>query len=129
MTSGRGPRPLLFNAYRALLAGISDRKDFSMMYKAVIRLLSNVARSQQTILPYSMKALGSYQEVLILLWHFMDANSEFTQHIVSHEDICQLVRVLCFLLWRDRLRQEAWGSVHLMVFTLVLLSSYRDFSV
>lgn len=121
-------RPLVYNAYRGLMAGITDTEDFETLFGAIVRFLSNSSKSKQTVLPFSMKALGSHQEALLLLWHLLDSNRSFARHVVEQEDVCRLIRPLCYYLWRERLSKD-WGTVHLICFILLFLSGYRSFCV
>jgi len=59
------------------MAGITDSDDYSKIFNAIIRLLSNASKSQQVVLPYSVKVLGSHQESLLLFWHLLDTNRAF----------------------------------------------------
>jgi hypothetical protein len=119
-----------YNVYRTLLACMSGGYELSFCFKGFKRLLNNVHESNNTYLPGSVSGIECYQEILILLWKFLEDCPHFISHILGPEcDVNDLVVPICYILFEARQDPNRIGLVHLCTFILLKLSGERDFGV
>ncbi|CAK0796368.1 unnamed protein product, partial [Prorocentrum cordatum] len=84
--------------YRRVLSWLSDPKDFDFIYHGFARLLNNLVDSANTMLPSSVPRIAFYQEILVLLWKFLEESEAFMEHVLRKCDSTQLVGPLCYLM-------------------------------
>lgn len=98
------------NAYRLMLAGMKRDSEIDLVFNGIIRLLSTISKSKLTYLG-SGKSFGGYQELLILFWHLLTINPQFTRRIASRVNAIQVLQPLLVLLLENstsrRLEVEA----------------------
>mmetsp|Transcript_4257 Transcript_4257/g.4675 ORF Transcript_4257/g.4675 Transcript_4257/m.4675 type:complete len:466 (-) Transcript_4257:46-1443(-) len=112
-----------------MLTEIEDAKDFTLLYKALSAKLNNPIDANDTYFPSSTKQLSCHQEVLMLLWHFLQSNTKFLNHVLHKEDINTILYPLLHYMYEGRNDQAQMGLNHLGIFTLLYLSGERLFSV
>jgi hypothetical protein len=80
-------------------------------------------------LPGSVMEIECYQEVLVLLWKFLEENEGFMAHVLKHCDVSQLVVPICYFMFEARKDVAKVGLVHICTFILLKLSGERNFCV
>ena len=73
----RHTRLSIFNMYRSMLHSLQAKEDLAFVFNGIATLLNNVPYAEKTLLPYSTKQVACHQEVLVLLWKFLDENQAF----------------------------------------------------
>ena len=95
----------LFNIYRSMLHSLSEADDYHFVFAGLARLLNNIPQADNTYLPYSTKKVGCFQEILVLLWKFLDENNGFLSYVLSaRANVNQLVVPMMYLMWSGRLQ-------------------------
>jgi hypothetical protein len=120
------------NVFRQLLSAVgSDGTgvEFEGVFLGITRLLNNVHEAQNVYFPGSVMEIECYQEVLVLLWKFLEENDGFMPHILKHCDISQLVVPICYLMFEARRDVAKVGLIHICTFILLKLSGERNFCV
>ena len=92
-------------------------------------LLRNVYESQSAYLPNSSPKLECFQELLVLLWKFLEENPLFMSHILTNCNVNELVVPICYLMYKSRRDPAQIGLVHICTFCLLKLSGERSFGV
>jgi hypothetical protein len=118
-----------FNIFRTIIARIDSRKELTIIYKGLTKLLWNCHESQNTMLPGSRVSLQCYQEVLVIFWKILEENPLFLNHILMNCDITEIVVPLCYLMYTNRKDPSQIGLIHLCTFLLLKLSGERSFGV
>lgn len=118
-----------FNIFRTAMARISSSKELTMIYDGFTRLLTNIYESGNTLTNDSKKGIQCFQEVLILLWKFLDENPFFMPHILTKCDVTKLVTSLCYIMYQCRKDPTRIGLIHISTFLLLKLSGERSFGV
>jgi hypothetical protein len=118
-----------FNMVRTLLARIDSTKDLDFVFRGFSRLLQNVYQSKNSYLPGSTVKLECFQELLVLLWKFLEENPLFMTHILTNCDINELIVPICYLMYQSRRDPAQIGLVHICTFVLLKLSGERSFGV
>lgn len=118
-----------FNIFRTTMARIRDGDELSLIYNGLTRLLANVYESGNTFSYDSKKGIQCYQEILILLWKFLDENPLFLTHILTKCDITKLVTPICYIMYQCRKDPTRVGLIHICTFLLLKLSGERSFGV
>jgi len=80
-------------------------------------------------LPNSSTKLECFQELLVLLWKFLEENPLFMTHVLTKCNINELVVPICFLMYKSRRDPAQIGLVHICTFCLLKLSGERSFGV
>ncbi|CAK9103837.1 Protein HID1 (HID1 domain-containing protein) (Protein hid-1 homolog) [Durusdinium trenchii] len=117
------------NVYRYMLQHVTKEPEIDLLFTGLLRLLSSVHQAQQTYLPRSMRSVGFYQEALVLLWHVLTLNSNFTKRVVERHDTNEFLLSLMYLLQQARASVHLIGLLHTASFVLLVLSSERAFAV
>ena len=111
---GGGARGGGYNVFRMILSNMSLPHDLEFCFKGFSRLLSNLYQSADTYLPGSIAKIQCHQEVLILLWKFLEVNEHFVRYIFNEgppsesssgdykPDINELVIPICYILLTHR---------------------------
>jgi len=115
--------------YRRVLSWLSDPKDFDFIYHGFARLLNNLVDSANTMLPSSVPRIAFYQEILVLLWKFLEESEAFMEHVLRKCDSTQLVGPLCYLMHSVRHERHLVGVVHICTFVLLKLSGDRQLAI
>jgi len=118
-----------FNIFRNLLARIDSGKDLTFIFNGFVRLLNNVYEAKISYLPAAGTKLECFQELLVLLWKFLEENPLFMNHILTNCDINQLIVPICYLMYQSRRDPAQIGLVHICTFILLKLSGERSFGV
>jgi hypothetical protein len=118
-----------FNVFRSLMARMDSAAELDFVFEGFTRLLRNVYEPQSTYLPNSSAKLECFQELLVLLWKFLEENPLFMTHVLTKCNINDLVVPICFLMYKSRRDPAQIGLVHICTFCLLKLSGERSFGV
>jgi len=118
-----------FNVFRSLMARMDSATELDFVFDGFARLLKNVYETQSTYLPNSSTKLECFQELLVLLWKFLEENPFFMTHALTKCNINELVVPICFLMYKSRRDPAQIGLVHICTFCLLKLSGERSFGV
>jgi len=117
------------NVFRYMLLNIHKDSEIDLVFEGIVRLLSTVHQANQTYLPNSFRSVGFYQEALVLLWHLITLNQNFTRRVVDHLDTNQIILPVLYLLQQAQSAPQLVGLLHTASFVLLVLSSERSFAV
>lgn len=129
LSNEAGERKRPRNVFRYMLQNISKDAEIDLIFAGIVRLLSTVHQANQTYLPNSFRSVGFYQEALVLLWHLLAANPNFTRRVVDHLDTNQIILPVLYLLQQAQNAPQLVGLLHTASFVLLVLSSERSFAV
>lgn len=118
-----------FNIFRNLMSRIDSVTELDFVFGGFARLLRHVYEPQSTYLPNSSTKLECFQELLVLLWKFLEENPLFMNHVLTKCNINELVVPICFLMYKSRRDPAQIGLVHICTFCLLKLSGERSFGV
>lgn len=118
-----------FNIFRNLMSRIDSVHELDFVFDGFARLLKHVYEPQSTYLPNSSTKLECFQELLVLLWKFLEENPLFMNHVLTKCNINELVVPICFLMYKSRRDPAQIGLVHICTFCLLKLSGERSFGV
>lgn len=120
-----------FNMIRTLLARMDSGRELTFVFNGFSRLLRNVyeSKSKNTYLPNSAVRLECFQELLVLLWKFLEENPLFMNHILTQCNVNELIVPICYLMYQSRRDPAQIGLVHICTFVLLKLSGERSFGV
>jgi len=118
-----------FNIFRSLMARMDSATELDFVFEGFASLLNNVYEPQSTYLPNSSTKLECFQELLVLLWKFLEENPLFMTHALTKCDINELVVPICYLMYKSRRDPAQIGLVHICTFCLLKLSGERSFGV
>jgi hypothetical protein len=121
--------PKVGNVYRYMLKNIKKEKEIELIFSGIVKMLTSVYQSNQTMLPGSFRSVGFYQEALVLLWHLVTLNPAFVKHVVDQLPTNQIVLPVLYLLQQAQGSPQLVGLLHTASFVLLVLSSERSFSV
>ena len=83
------------NSYSLLLSSSTSPYFLSFSYLGFVRLLNCTHQSANTYLPGSMRDVQFYQEIIVLLWKFIDGNDAFRDYVVRDGNVTD-VSFACF---------------------------------
>ena len=118
-----------FNIFRNLMSRMDSVTELELVFDGFARLLKHVYEPQSTYLPNSSTKLECFQELLVLLWKFLEENPLFMNHVLTKCNINELVVPICFLMYKSRRDPAQIGLVHICTFCLLKLSGERSFGV
>jgi hypothetical protein len=118
-----------FNIFRTLMARMDSSAELTFVFEGFARLLRNVYEGQSNYLPNSSPKLECFQELLVLLWKFLEENPLFMSHSLTKCNINELVVPICYLMYKSRRDPAQIGLVHICTFCLLKLSGERSFGV
>jgi len=118
-----------FNIFRTLMSRIETTKELTFVFKGFSRLLRNVYEAESSYLPGSAPKLECFQELLVLLWKFLEENPLFMNHVLTKCNVNELVVPICYLMYKSRRDPAQIGLVHICTFVLLKLSGERSFGV
>jgi hypothetical protein len=120
-----------FNMIRTLLARMDSGKELTFLFNGFSRLLRNVyeSKSKNSYLPNSSIRLECFQELMVLLWKFLEENPLFMNHILTQCNVNEIVTPICYLMYQSRRDPAQIGLVHICTFVLLKLSGERSFGV
>jgi len=118
-----------FNIFRGLMARMDSASELDFVFEGFARLLKNVYEPHSTYLPNSSTKLECFQELLVLLWKYLEENPLFMTHVLTKCNINELVVPICFLMYKSRRDPAQIGLVHICTFCLLKLSGERSFGV
>lgn len=117
------------NEVARCLALLASEEELNSLYEALARVLTNVVSAESTYLPGSLKQVKFYHEGVMLLWGLLKRNKAFGAYILKRDVAQQLVVPLLFLMTENMQKKDQFGLICLCVFTLLHLSSRREFGV
>ena len=117
------------NEVTRCLALLATEEELDLLYGALTRVLTNVVSSESTYLPGSLKKVKFYHEALLLLWSLLRRNKAFATYILKRDISQELVVPLLFLMTENLQKKDQFGLICVCVFTLLHLSSRREFGV
>ena len=118
-----------FNIFRNLMARMDSASELDFVFDGFARLLKNVYEPQSSYLPNSSAKLECSQELLVLLWKFLEENPLFMTHVLTKCNVNELVVPICYLMYISRRDPAQIGLVHICTFCLLKLSGERSFGV
>lgn len=118
-----------FNIFRTVLARMNTAKEMSFVFKGFAGLLQSVYQNKSSYIPNSSPKLECYQELLVLLWKFLEENPLFMNHVLTQCNVNQLIVPICYLMYQSRRDPAQIGLVHICTFVLLKLSGERSFGV
>jgi len=118
-----------YNVYRRHIGQINRTNALNFIISGFIRLLNNVHEAQNTYLPYSITQIDCHQELLILLWKFMDESPVFIHHLIAKKSTNDLLIPLVFFMFKGKSDPSKVSLVHTCAFILLRLSGEREFCV
>lgn len=118
-----------FNIFRSLMARMDSAAELDFVFEGFARLLKNCYETQSTYLPNSSAKLECFQELLVLLWKFLEENPLFMNHVLTKCNVNELVVPICYLMYKSRRDPAQIGLVHICTFCLLKLSGERSFGV
>jgi hypothetical protein len=118
-----------FNIFRSLMARIDSPKELTFIFDGFVRLLKNVYEAESSYLPGTAPKLECFQELLVLLWKFLEENPLFMNHVLTKCNVNELVVPICYLMYKSRRDPAQIGLVHICTFCLLKLSGERSFGV
>mmetsp|Transcript_24944 Transcript_24944/g.36879 ORF Transcript_24944/g.36879 Transcript_24944/m.36879 type:complete len:782 (-) Transcript_24944:138-2483(-) len=119
-----------FNIFRTVLARLNTANEMTYVFRGFAHLLKNVYQSRSTYLPTGTSAkLECFQELLVLLWKFLEENPMFMNHVLTKCNVNELIVPICFLMYQSRRDPAQIGLVHICTFVLLKLSGERSFGV
>jgi len=117
------------NVIRGILR-ILTQEDLTIVALGIAELLANPIRAESTWLPNSVKRIECHQELLVLLWHFIDISPNFIHVLVQDASRCiAVLRPLLVFTFQTRGRPMKMGLLYTCIFLLMRLSSIRSFAV
>eukprot|EP00934_Nitzschia_sp_Nitz4_P005994 Nitzschia sp. Nitz4//scaffold67_size101165//46336//48807//NITZ4_004527-RA/size101165-augustus-gene-0.14-mRNA-1//1//CDS//3329556468//5984//frame0 len=118
-----------FNIFRSLMARMDSAAELNFVFDGFARLLKTVYQGQSGLLPNSSPKLECFQELLVLLWKFLEENPLFMNHVLTRCNINELLVPICYLMYKSRRDPAQIGLVHICTFCLLKLSGERSFGV
>jgi len=103
--------------------------EYATVFEGITRLLNNVHEAQNTYLPGSVMEIECHQELLVLLWKFLEENEGFMPYVLKHCDVTSLVVPIAYFMFEARKDAARVGLVHICTFILLKLSGERNFCV
>jgi hypothetical protein len=117
------------NQFVKYLRELKRTNDFSFLLGALERLVGNPMKANSTRLPYSMKVVACYQDMLMLLWRGFEENKRFLMHAIKTGSSPQIFNHVLYFMYSGRKDLTQLGVVQLSTFILLLLSGERDYCV
>ena len=114
------------HGFRSSTAAPGDG-DYAKILKGLERFLGQPGLAERTVLPGSIKPLRCAEEILVLLWHFLEGNVAFRQFASGRAR--GVTVAVCAFLVRHRKEEAKVGMLHVCVFILLLLSGERSWCV
>ena len=118
-----------FNIFRTLVARIDTARELTIVYEGFAHLLKNVYEGKSNYLPSSSAKLECFQELLVLLWKFLEENPLFMTHILTSCNVNKIIVPICYLMYQSRRDPAQIGLVHICTFVLLKFSGERSFGV
>jgi len=121
----------LGNIFLAYLQTMKNPKDFAFISKGFYTLFGNIIQANNTYLFNSQKMIEWYEEVVILLWKFLDENKAFKLFLCKDQgdQLPKLLFPLLYIIQTSRQDQSKFPLVQLCSFILLSLSGIREFGV
>jgi hypothetical protein len=117
------------NHFVKYLQQLKRAHDFGFLLGAFERLVGNPMRASNTRLPYSMKVVACYQDMLMLLWRGFEENKKLLTYVIKSASSPQLFNHVLYFMYSGRKDLTQLGIVQLSTFILLLLSGERDYCV
>ena len=118
-----------FNAFRKYMKGIESPDELNFIYRGFVRLLNNTHESKNVFLPNSVTKIQVEQELLILLWKFLEETPKFMPFILRQCDVTEILVPICYFMLEGRKDFSKVGLIYLCTFMLLKLSGERNFGV
>lgn len=117
------------NLYSTMLSEINQTEEFDLIFKGVVRLLTNTVTASKTYLPGASKQVNCHQEVLSFFWQLVQVNRKFLDYILRRDDFTDVLFPVLTLIHEGRKDPAQLGLVHLGIFTLLFFSGEREFAI
>ncbi|CAG8637960.1 14560_t:CDS:10, partial [Dentiscutata heterogama] len=113
--------PNVDNAFRYYASKLHRSQDFQFLMDGIYRILSNPMQANNTYLPGSTKQIRCHQEMLMLLWKFLEINKT--------DRVLDVLIVLLYYSMENKHDQAQIGFVRMCAFILQTLSADRNFGM
>eukprot|EP00160_Parvularia_atlantis_P018711 Unigene7058_Nuclearia_a/m.21624 Unigene7058_Nuclearia_a/g.21624 ORF Unigene7058_Nuclearia_a/g.21624 Unigene7058_Nuclearia_a/m.21624 type:complete len:771 (+) Unigene7058_Nuclearia_a:142-2454(+) len=117
------------NIYQEYIARVHRKEDFQVLVAGLVRLLKSAVVSTQTYLPGSMKRVRFTNDLAYFVWKFLELNKRFFAHLLRDPALLDIVLSLLFFMSEARNDDGKVGVVHVIAFTMLILSGDRNFGV
>lgn len=125
------------------LQDLKRNNEFAFILAAFERLVGNPMRAHNTRLPYSMKVVACYQDMLMFMWRLFEENKvgvmliqilsnllqRFLMYVIKSPSSPQIFNHLLYFMYSGRKDLTQLGVVQLSTFIFLLLSGERDYCV
>ncbi|CAG8457531.1 3335_t:CDS:10 [Racocetra persica] len=121
--------PNVDNAFRHYASKLHRSQDFQFLMDGIYRILSNPMQANNTYLPGSTKQIRCHQEMLMLLWKFLEINKRFRNYLLETDRVLDVLIVLLYYSMENKHDQAQLGFVRMCAFILQTLSADRNFGM
>ncbi|KAF0344411.1 ubp5 interacting protein ftp10 [Gigaspora margarita] len=121
--------PNVDNAFRYYASKLHRSQDFQFLMDGIYRILSNPMQANNTYLPGSTKQIRCHQEMLMLLWKFLEINKRFRNYLLETDRVLDILIVLLYYSMENKHDQAQLGFVRMCAFILQTLSADRNFGM
>ncbi|KAJ9457687.1 Protein HID1 [Diplonema papillatum] len=112
-----------------VLAKLGNRRDMTVLFNGITKLLSNPMLAKGTWLPRSQKQLDNTQEVCGLLWKLLDSNRGFIKFMCRDLPVSELVVPALHQMYQAKASKDNVATMQIGLWCFLLLSSERDFGI
>eukprot|EP00055_Hartaetosiga_balthica_P008575 m.32387 g.32387 ORF g.32387 m.32387 type:complete len:816 (-) comp6381_c0_seq1:2700-5147(-) len=106
---------------------LKNDKDFEFIADQMTMLLENPLQSYY--IPLSYKSINCHQEILIMFWRLCETNKSFVSYLMKSGKVLGILMPLLFRLNEAKEDEGDFGLVQVCIYSLLLLSGQRNFSV
>eukprot|EP00056_Hartaetosiga_gracilis_P010325 m.151895 g.151895 ORF g.151895 m.151895 type:complete len:851 (-) comp13295_c3_seq1:60-2612(-) len=115
------------NKFIDWMDSLKEERDFEFIADQMKMLLENPLQSYY--IPSSYKSVNCHQQLLILFWRLCETNKAFLSYLMKSGKVLGVLMPLLFRLNEAKTAPGDFGLVQVCIYTLVLLSGQRNFSV
>lgn len=108
------------------LKELDEPDEYNFIYDNTMRLLKPLLKYKRG---YMESEISYGQELLILLWQFLENNPGFESYICYNKPIWELVEILAYVIYENKEFESKTGLIQHCLFILLHLSGNREFSV
>jgi hypothetical protein len=95
----------------------------------MVVLLNNIIDANNTYFPNSQKMIECYEEILIILFKFLDENKAFKLYVSKDGDVTKILIPLLFFIQKSQSDSSKFPLIQISSFILLSLSGVREFGV
>jgi hypothetical protein len=106
---------------------VEAEEDVHRIMLSLAHLLHNPLTA--TILPNSQKKVAVHEEIMAVVWKLVDIDQRFFLTLLKSNEILDLVYPLLYYLAQHKHQEELVGLLSSGIYTLLVLSGERNFSV